>query len=76
MRDEIIENKYIKDNHKSYMMAMKIYALRCRSKTLTERVKVFWFIHIYLIFSKTQNYKSGAWNFVYKLAPLMASKQK
>jgi len=26
----------------SYMMAIKLYAIRCRSSSLTERVKIFW----------------------------------
>jgi hypothetical protein len=41
LNDEVIDNKYIKNNRRSYMLAMKLYALRCRSQTLTERVKIF-----------------------------------
>lgn len=41
LQDEVVENKYIKNNHMSYMLAMKLFAIRCRSKTLTERVKIF-----------------------------------
>lgn len=41
LKQEVIGNKYIKEHHKSYMLALKVYTLRCRSKVLTERVKIF-----------------------------------
>lgn len=40
LMEEVMKNGYIKQNRKSYMMAMKVYSLRCRSKLLTERVKI------------------------------------
>lgn len=40
-QEEIIDNHYISGNKISYMIASKIYALRCRSQGLTERVQVF-----------------------------------
>lgn len=41
MFEEIITNNYINDHKISYMLAIKIYALRCRSRALIERVKIF-----------------------------------
>lgn len=39
MEDEVTCNNFVKDNRISYLIAMKIYAIRCRSATLAERVK-------------------------------------
>lgn len=41
MMQEIAGNKYIKNHQKSYIMAMKMYALRCRKRSLLDRVKIF-----------------------------------
>lgn len=41
LNEEVIGNKCLRRNQISYLIAAKIYNLRCRSKTLTERVKIF-----------------------------------
>ena len=39
-QEEIIESNYINGNLRSYLMRSKVYALRCRNKSLVERIKI------------------------------------
>ena len=41
LKEEVMKNKYIGEQHKkSYLIASKMYALRCRSLALACRVQI------------------------------------
>ena len=56
LKEEVMKNKYIGDHHKkSYLIASKIYALRCQSLALACRVQIHWFLLLiwFILFKPT-----------------------